>query len=115
MEGYELTAYRFRELKYFCLQYKDMRAELRRLEEGSKALEGKDSTAYLAIRQNEYRKAIELIETTAKDTNLSCWRQILDLVVNDKPTGAIANISTRNKMEELRRKFYWLLDKRKGI
>ena len=116
MEAYELSAHRFRELKHFCLQYHDMVTEL-------KSLEGKDGyldkhydpTSELAIRENELRTAIRLIEMTARDTESFLADRILKVVTEDVNVKGFTMPCTRDCMEELRRRYYWLLDRRKGL
>lgn len=116
METYELTAHRYRELKHFCLQYQDMVTELRCLEGTNGYLEKHfDPTSDLAVRENELRTAIRLIEMTARETERFLSDRILKVVTEDVNIKGFTMPCTRECMEELRRRYYWLLDKRKGL
>lgn len=116
MEGYELNAHRFRELKHFCLQYRDLKTELERLEGSDGYLEKHfDPTSELAIRESELKNALKLIETTAYDTEKFLGDKILLIVTEDMNVNTLTMPCSRECMEELRRRFYFLLSKRKGI
>lgn len=116
MEAYELNAHRYRELKHFCLQYHDMVTELNALEAAEGYLEKHyDPTSELAMRENELRTAIGLIEMTARETERFLSDRILKVVTEDVNVKGFTMPCTRECMEELRRRYYWLLHKRKGL
>lgn len=116
MEAYELKPHRYRELKHFCLQYHDMKKELLLLRATDGYLEKHhDPTSALAIRETELVTAIGLIETTALETERFLSNRILKVVTEDWDTSRIRVPIARECMEELRRRYFYLLDKKKGI
>ena len=116
MEEYELSPHRFRELKHFSLQYRDFVNELKRLEASDGYLEKHyDPTSKLAIRENELRTAIGLIEMTARETDSFLYERVLKVVTEDVNVKGLTMPCTRRCMEELRQRYYFLLHRRKGV
>ena len=116
METYELKPHRYRELKHFCLQYPDYKRELALLEATDGYLEKHyDPTSELAIRENELRNAIGLIETTARETESFLSERILKVVTEDVNIKGLTMPCSRECMEELRWRYYYLLHKKKGV
>ena len=116
MEAYELSPHRFRELKHFCLQYRDFKKELLYLQSSDGYLEKHyDPTSSLAIRETELNNAIKLIETTACETDRFLAERILKVVTEDVNVKGLTMPCSRECMEELRRRFYWLLHQKKGV
>jgi hypothetical protein len=97
-------------MKYFCLQYRERKKRLKILEadEGFQK-QSPDPTSELAVEIADLKYALWLIETTAYDTNVDLGKRILKIVTEDLYCG------DDDHLEELRRKFYWLLSERKGI
>lgn len=88
---YELSAHRYRELKYFCLQYPEMKRTLEELTEidgYAKAIE--DPTSKIAVLVVDYQSAIKLIETTAYDTERFLGDKVLEVVTKDIPWDRLA-------------------------
>lgn len=116
MEEYGLKPHRYRELKHFCLQYLDMKAELESIvERDGYLIRHHDPTSALAIREAELKNALKLIETTAYDTERFLGDKVLKMVTEDVNPKGLTMPIVRECMEELRRRFYFLLDKRKGV
>lgn len=116
MEAYELSPHRYRELKHFCLQYQEYKKELEAIENSDGYLEKHyDPTSELAVRENELRHAIGLIEMTARETERFLADRILKVVTEDVNVKGLTMPCSRECMEELRRRYYWLLHKRKGV
>ena len=72
LDEYNISGNRYRELKYFCRQYREKQSLLRSITEvGSPPLSGggsgkfSDKTASIAIRRTELQRDLEMIEQTA--------------------------------------------------
>lgn len=116
MNEYELNPHRFRELKHFCLQYGFMKDELKRLRATDGYSEKRfDPTSSLAIREQELEHALKLIETTAHDTEDFLADKILKVVTEDVNVKGLTMPCSRDCMEQLRRRYFWLLHKKKGV
>lgn len=98
---YELPVHRYRELKHFCLQY----PEFKRIYDGL-CMPHDGETENVAIDKTEYEHAIRLIEMTAWDVSHDRYEELMASVTTDTGYGELGC---------LRRKFFWMLDKAKGI
>ena len=106
---YELPVHRYRELKHFCLQYRDMKEELSRLS-GFKIGDSKsDVTSEVATKIADLIYATELIETTARDTSYGYGDLILKAVTEDL---CLSELDFDNTLIH---KFFFLLSERKGV
>lgn len=106
---YELPVHRYRELKHFCLQYRDMKEELLRLS-GFKMGDSKsDVTSAVATKIADLTYGVELIETTAQDTSREYGDLILRAVTEDL---CLSELSVDNTLIH---KFFFLLSERKGV
>ena len=106
---YELPVHRYRELKHFCLQYRDMKEELHALSRDTKGNSKSDVTSAVAIKMTDLTYATELIETTAKDTSYEYGDLILQAVTED------VCLSELDFDNTLLHKFFFLLSERKGV
>jgi len=109
---YELPVHRYRELKHFCLQYKDMKREIEKLE-ASLYLDEFDPTARIACKLNEYRKAVNLIEKTAFNIGNFPGEKILKIVSEDVCIGEVCPGDDLARF--YLRKFFWMLSDAKGM
>lgn len=100
MVMYELPAHRYRELKHFCMQYPDFKKMY-----GVLCMPHKE-TEHTAILKTEYGYAIRLIEMTAWKTCPERWQEIVNSVAFDMGY---------SELGELRKKFFYLLSREKGI
>lgn len=112
--NYQLSANRYRELKAFCRQYGERKAELERTEKMIFS-DGSDVTSKTAVRIRDLRYAIDLIEKTAMDTAPLYYEAILRAVTEDVSIGRIDSDILRGEFMELLYKFYYLLGERKGV
>ena len=110
---YELSRNRYKELKHFCLQYPEMKRELERIE-GSLYLDVFDPTGEIAVRATEYRKAMNLIETTAFNIGNFPGEKILKIVSENRCVGEVCP-SDKETAKYYIRKFFWMLSKVKGL
>lgn len=111
---YDISKNRYRELKYFCLQYKEMKAMIKWFQEKDSG-KGTDPTADIAVPLADYIKASKLIEKTAFDTDEKLGSIVLKSVTEDVALSRIGMPHNKVLMDDLRHKFFYLLDKRKGL
>lgn len=123
---YGIGKYRFRELYYHCLQYKEWKDELKYNTNAVQSpkmtgsvISGKygDSTALLAERRIELQKKCELIEQTAIEADPDIYPYIIKGVTNDWVTyNYLKNVMNipcgKDLYYERRKRFYYLLSKK---
>ena len=119
LDGYNISGNRYRELKYFCRQYREKQSLLRSITEvSSPPLSGSgrlsDKTASTAIRRTELQRDLELIEQTAIEADAEIYTYILSNVADGVPLEYLGIPVGRRKFYEARRKFFYLLSKKKG-
>ena len=92
LDGYNISGNRYRELKYFCRQYREKQSLLRSITEvGSPPLSGggsgkfSDKTASTAIRRTELQRDLEMIEQTAIEADVEIYTYILSNVADGVP------------------------------
>lgn len=120
LKRYNISLNRFRELKYFCLQYEDKKRELKSLTFiSSPVSDGQphgnntsDTTAKKALRISELKKDIELIEQCAIEVDSEIYQYIIKNVTEGIAYEFLDVPSGRRQFYSARRKFYWLLDKK---
>lgn len=122
---YSLSKFRYRELHYMCLQYKDYLAELRNCNDTVKSMtvsdmptsrSNSDVTSDLAIRRADIQRKVEAIEQSAIKADSEIYQYIIEDVTNDYVSYEyLANVkgmpTSRGNYYDKRRKFYYLLDK----
>jgi hypothetical protein len=116
LDGYNISGNRYRELKYFCRQYREKQSLLRSITEvGSPPLSGKlsDKTASTAIRRTELQRDLEMIEQTAIEADAEIYTYILSNVADGVPWEYLGVPYSRATFYRRVRKFFWLLDKKK--
>ena len=101
-----LPKHRFYELYHWCLQYKEWKQEVNSLTTGESGMK----------RKAKLRKRIELIESTARESDEQLAEYILRAVIDDAASydwmKMWMNIPCSPDMfYDRRRKFLWLLDK----
>ena len=121
LEKYKISKYRYRELKYFCLQYDEKKqrlAALRGLGAVTYSSEPhgsgiSDPTAAKAERAQQIVQDIELIEHTAMEVDSANYGSLLANVTSDNlPYEYLSPACGRRQFYEDRRKFFYLLDKK---
>ena len=115
--GYNISGNRYRELKYFCRQYREKQSLLRSITEvGSPPLSGggsgklSDKTASTAIRRTELQRDLEMIEQTAIEADVEIYTYILSNVADGVPWEYLGVPYSRATFYRRVRKFFWLLD-----
>ncbi len=106
---YDLPKHRFKELKHFCLQYELFEKRVKDIYKKGIKDRAFDPTGERAKELADNMYAIELIETTARETDEGYANKILQAVTRDISIGSIG------VNRELLRRFYWLLSEKKGV
>ena len=109
---YELSKYRYRELKYFCLQYGEMLEEIKKLSVKGYSDGHDDITANTAVSLADLIRAYTLIEKTAYDTDGRFGGLILRSVTEDV---SVSRVCCTDGFDDLRHKFFYLLHENKGL
>lgn len=117
-----LSKNRYRELKYLCLQYREMKAKLIKIKsEDIKAVQitGMPSahnisnpTLDMAIKRTELERKINAIEEAAKRVDDSLYEYILKAVTEDVPYEFMAVPCGRRQFYQKRRRFFTILDEK---
>lgn len=121
LDKYKISKYRYRELKYFCLQYDEKKqrlAALRGLGAVTYSSEPhgsgiSDPTAAKAERAHQLARDVELIEQTAMEVDSVNYRSLLaNVTAATMPYEYLSPACGRRQFYEDRRKFFYLLDKK---
>lgn len=122
LERYDIDKYRYRELKYFCLQYDSKKERIRQLRIGLKAVNYTggsktnkitSSTENVALKIEELQKDIELIEQTAIEADSSIYQQIITNVTQNIPYEYLDVPCGRRQFYQARWYFFFLLSFKK--
>lgn len=122
LDMYNITLKRYRELKYFCLQYPEWKHELNSITSALKSpiITGmpcanmtSDQTAALAIRKAELSKNCNMIEETAIEVNPGIHKMLIKSVTEGIRYEEIPVPCGRRMFYECRRKFFYLLSKKR--
>lgn len=121
LDGYNISGNRYRELKYFCRQYREKQSLLRSITEvGSPPISGgsggglSDKTASTAIRRAELQRDLEMIEQTAIEADAEIYTYILSNVADGVPWEYLGVPYSRRQFYRIRKKFFYLLSERKN-
>ena len=121
LNEYNISKYRYRELKNFCLQYREKKMQLSSItllgsagtESNGKGNAISDRTANDAIKIVELKNDIELIESCAKEVSGILYEYLIANVVDEIPYERMSIPVGRRKFYETRRKFFYILSQRK--
>lgn len=122
LDKYNITSKKYRELKYFCLQYPEWKHELNTLMTSVKSPvitgmpggnNNSDQTGDLATRRAELSKKCNLIEETAKEANEGISSMILKNVTEGITYEKMFVPSGRRMFYEGRRRFFYLLSQKR--
>lgn len=129
LEKYGISGKRYKELCGFCEQYPEWQEELLSKSDTLQSVEitdmpipphgNSDKTGNLAIRRVELKKKCEIVEKTAKEANEELYQFLIKGIcygVSYNYLLAFDGIPmSRSSYYELRRYFFYLLDKNKGM
>lgn len=124
---YGISKNRFRELYYWCLQYNDWKDELRYKVDTVKSIgitdipithDNGDPTQQLAFRRVRLENNCKLIEQTAIETDPDIYPYLIKAVTDPDVTYRYLKLimgipCSHNTYYDRRRRFYWLLSKKK--
>lgn len=124
---YGISKNKFLELYYFCLQYSEWKDELKYKSDTVGSIEISDMPAHhsnadvtqqLAMHRAELEKKCSIIENTAMEVDEYLGSYILKAVTDDNITYRYLKMVMgipcgKNLYYDRRRKFYWLLSKKK--
>ncbi len=121
LQSYNISDNRYRELKYFCRQYREKQSQLRSITElssprfdstggGNKT---SDRTADTACRRAQLQRDIEMIQQSAIEADAEIYAYILDNVVDGIAYEYLDVPASIASFYRKRRKFFWILDKMK--
>lgn len=124
---YGISKNRFWELYYWCLQYTEWKEELKYNSDTIGAMEITDirssrnigdATQQLAMRRVKLEQNCRLIEQTAIEADPDIYQYLLKAVTREDVTYRYLKMimgipCSHNTYYDRRRKFYWLLNKRK--
>ena len=124
---YWIDRHRYYELKHFCLQYPVWRDKYVSISElSSRPLDKEklhisdisDTTAKLALVRTKYRDLMDLVESTARETDQELASYILKAVTEGYTYETLKfklNIPCcREVYYNLYRRFFWLLSEKRG-
>ncbi|MBS6174551.1 MAG: hypothetical protein KH760_08800 [Clostridiales bacterium] len=122
MEKYKISTNRYRELKYFCMQYREKKSRLRAITElsvssmerskgGNKT---SDRTADIAMQRLQLENDIQMIETAAIEADSALYSYIISNVVDGIPYEYLSVPAGRRQFYQSRRKFFNILSIKKG-
>lgn len=122
LDEYEISKERYLELKHFCKRYAEMQLEIasaRGLDavsnDGLPHGNGKaDPTARKADRALKLSTDVRIIEDAAREADPLNWCALLKNVTEGTSYEYQPVCCGRRQFYESRRKFFWLLDKKKG-
>lgn len=122
LNKYDISKNRYRELLYFCRQYREKKIKLASsYTVGRCNLTGmpgggalNDSTQAMALNNIQLEKDIKLIEETAVEVAGTLADYIISNVCDDVPYRYIGAPCGINQFYNIRRKFFWLLAKKKN-
>lgn len=122
LDSYGISKLRYRELKYFCLQYIEMKEKLSQIRSiSATSFSGLPSgnavgspTERKAIKAAEISSAVELIEQTALEADGSIYQYLLKNVTEGIPYEYMPVPCGRRYFYTTRRKFFYLLSEKKG-
>lgn len=119
---YQISENRYRELKYFCRQYKEKKEKLRAISEVEPPIYGsvknrntetKDPTFDIAIKRMELQEDLDMIDESAKQADFEIYKDILANVTDGIPIQHLNAPCSASTFKRRRRDFYIILDKKK--
>lgn len=122
LEQYNISRMKYRELKYFCLQYPEWKHELAVYTDALRAPvitdmpaahNGSDSTANTALRRAEIENKCAAVEQAAQEANQYIATAIIKNVTEGTPYEYMNVPCGRRQFYDDRRKFFYYLSKKR--
>jgi hypothetical protein len=121
LEKYNISTNRYRELKYFCMQYREKQSKLRSITEISSPPIGEsvgkktvDRTSDIAIQRMQLESDMKMIEQAAENADKELSPYIISNVVDGIPYEYLGASVGRRQFYQSRRKFFYILSTKKG-
>lgn len=121
LEKYNISTNRYRELKYFCMQYREKQSKLRSITEISSPPIGEsvgkktvDRTSDIAIQRMQLESDMKMIEQAAENADKELSPYIISNVVDGIPYEYLGAPVGRRQFYKSRRKFFYILSTKKG-
>jgi len=122
LQNYNISPYRYRELKFFCKQYREKQLQLRSITElsspvfGSMGGGGKtsDRTADTAIKRAQLQRDISIIEQSAIEADSEIYQYIITNVVDGIPYQHLGAPCSSSTFKRRKKFFFILLDNKKS-
>lgn len=121
LEKYNISTNRYRELKYFCMQYREKQSKLRSITEISSPPIGEsvgkktvDRTSDIAIQRMQLESDMKMIEQAAENADKELSSYIISNVVDGIPYEYLGVPVGRRQFYHSRRKFFYILSMKKG-
>ena len=118
--NYDISDNRYRELKYFCRQYKEKQKKLYSITElSSPQLQStrgntlSDRTGKIATKKVQLEDEIKIIEQAAMEADGELYVYLLKNVTEGVPYEYLDIPASRAGFYALRRRFFYLLDQRR--
>lgn len=120
LQKYSISGNRYRELKYFCRQYREKQSQLRSITEiASPSFDGvgggsgiSDRTATTAMKRMQLEWDLRLVEQCAIETDGDLYPYILTNVVDGVPYKYLDVPCSMSTFKRRRRKFFFLLSEK---
>ncbi|MEA5057264.1 MAG: hypothetical protein VB047_06870 [Anaerotignum propionicum] len=117
LQSYNISDNRYRELKYFCRQYREKQSQLRSITElSSPSFSGtgvgnktSDRTADTACKRAQLQRDIEIIEQSAIEADCEIYQYIISNVVDSIPYQYLGVPTGKNQFYKARRNFFTFL------
>ena len=122
LSEYNISREKYRELKYFCLQYPEWKHQLQTLTDDLKAPiitdmptahNGTDSTAMIMLKRIELAEKCALVEQTAQEVCGNTYSPLLKIVTEGVRYESMPTYTGRRQFYENRRKFFYSLAKKR--
>ena len=118
----DISPNRYRELKYFCRQYREKQSQLRSITELSSPSFGgcgggnkiSDRTADTACKKVQLQKELEAIEQSAMEADGDIYQYIISNVVDGVPYEYLGVPCSWSTFRRRKRKFFALLSLKKS-
>ena len=121
LEKYNISTNRYRELKYFCMQYREKQSKIRSITEISSPPIGEsvgkktvDRTSDIAIQRMQLESDMKMIEQAAENADKELSPYIISNVVDGIPYEYLGAPVGRRQFYQSRRKFFYILSTKKG-
>ncbi len=122
LDEYDISWRRYRELKYFCMQYNEKKEKIKSIVglsavnySGTPGAKGvfHSQTETQAIKIAGLRNDIKLIDDTAMEADSTIYKQLLENITDGVPYEYLQVPCGRRQFYRARRKFFYLLSQKR--